>query len=62
MKRRKFIKHLNAHNCYLHRHGAKHDIFRNEINSKKITVPRHPDLDRLLCELICKQLDIPKPS
>ncbi|RDV13036.1 type II toxin-antitoxin system HicA family toxin [Pontibacter diazotrophicus] len=61
MKRGKFEKHLKAHGCELHRNGSKHDIFRNIATGKKTTIPRHPDIDELLCKEICKQLGIPKP-
>ena len=60
VKRNQFIKHLQGNNCYLHRHGTKHDIFQNNITKKKTTVPRHPKLDKNLCDLICKQLEISK--
>ncbi len=60
VKRGKFIKHLESCSCYLHRHGSKHDIFRNTESGIKTTIPRHPQLDKDLCAEICKQLDIPK--
>lgn len=61
MKRKAFEKYLNANHCYLERHGAKHDIFKNHNNQKRTTVPRHPNIDRNLCKAICKQLEIPHP-
>ena len=60
VKRGKLIKHLESFSCYLHRHGSKHDIFRNEISGKKTTLPRHPQIDKNLSNLICKQLEIPE--
>lgn len=60
VKRNEFIQHLANHYCYLHRHGSKHDIYQNSISKKKTTLPRHPKLDKRLCDLICKQLEIPK--
>lgn len=33
---------------------------RNEITGKKTALLRHPKLDPFLCDLICKQLDIPQ--
>lgn len=60
IKRNEFIKHLNKHNCYMNRHDAKHDVFLNDLNKKKTTVPRHTILDKMTCQSICKQLDIPK--
>lgn len=61
IKRTAFIKHLQDNSCFLTRHGSKHDIFQNEETKKKTTIPRHPQLDKRLCELICKQLEIAKP-
>ena len=52
VKRNQFIKHPEENSCYLHRHGIKHDIFQNNITKKKTTVPRHPKLDKNLCDLI----------
>jgi predicted RNA binding protein YcfA (HicA-like mRNA interferase family) len=60
VKRGKFIKYLEDNGCYFHRHGSKHDIFKNEVTGKKTTLPRHPKLDPYLCDSICKQLDIPQ--
>jgi hypothetical protein len=60
VKRIQFLQHLAGHNCFLHRHGGKHDVYQNQANKKKTTVPRHSQLDKNLCDLICKQLEIPK--
>ncbi len=60
VKRNQFIKYLESHEVFFHRHGSKHDIYRNLKTGKKTTLPRHPVLDVRLCELICKQLEIPK--
>lgn len=54
------IQHLTHYNCFLHRHGSKQDIYQNRLTKKKNTLPRHPKLDKFLCDLICKQLEIPK--
>ncbi|MEI7586087.1 type II toxin-antitoxin system HicA family toxin [Runella sp.] len=59
IKRNKLIKHLEVHGCHFHRHGSKHDIYKNEFSGKKTTIPRHPQMDKNLCTLICKQLEIP---
>lgn len=60
VKRNEFIQHLSTYNCFFQRHGSKHDIYQNQFTRKKTTVPRHPKLDKHLCDLICKQLEIPK--
>jgi len=60
IKGNEFIKHLNKQNCYLNRNGAKHEVFLNDLNKKKTTVPRHTILDTMTCQSICNQLVIPK--
>jgi hypothetical protein len=60
VKRNEFMQHLANHQCYLRRHGSKHDIYQNSLTKKKTTVLRHPKLERFLCDAICKQLAIPK--
>jgi mRNA interferase HicA len=60
MKRVKFIKYLNKLNCGFVKHGGKHDKYMNHDNGKRTMIPRHPDIDDDLCDLICKQLEVPK--
>lgn len=62
MKRTKFIKYLNQNNCGFIKHGGRHDKYMNHINGKRSVIPMHTEIDDYLCELICKQLDIPKPG
>ncbi len=62
MKRNKFLKYLNEHNCGFIKHGGRHDKYMNHTNGKRTVIPRHPDIDDDLCILICKQLEIPKPQ
>ena len=62
MKRLKFIKYLNEHNCGFIKHGGKHDKYMNHGNGNRTNIPRHPDIDEDLCKLICKQLEIPSPK
>jgi hypothetical protein len=60
VKRNQFIKHLTNHSCFLRRHDSQHDIYQNSVTKKKTPLPRPPKLDKNLCDLICKQLEIPK--
>jgi predicted RNA binding protein YcfA (HicA-like mRNA interferase family) len=60
VKRNEFIQHLANHQCYLHRHRGKQDIYQNVATKKKTTLPRHPKVERFLCDAICKHLGIPK--
>jgi predicted RNA binding protein YcfA (HicA-like mRNA interferase family) len=58
MKRQEFIRELERAGCILHRHGSRHDIYRNPANEKKAPVPRHRELRDSLCRLIRKQLGL----
>ncbi len=60
VKRNEFLHHPAKNQCFLQRHGSKHDVYKNLSNNKQTTIPRHPNLDKFLCDAICKQLEIPK--
>ena len=53
MKRNKFIKYLEDHDCYKLREGAKHTLYKNSKSGDISTVPRHPDIKENLCRKIC---------
>ena len=64
MKRNKLVKYLEQHGCVFVREGGNHTLYRNLLNGKASTVPRHPDIKEGLCRKICKDLgisDILKP-
>ena len=58
MKRQEFVRELEQAGCELHRHGKRHDIYRNPANGKKAPVPRHREIADTLCEVIRKQLGL----
>lgn len=58
MKRRDFIRELEQAGCELHRHGKRHDIYRNPSNGHKAPVPRHREISDNLCEIIREQLGL----
>ena len=58
MKRQKLIKHPKQHKCILLREGANHSIYQNPKNKKQTAVGRHSELSDLLCNKVCKQLEI----
>jgi mRNA interferase HicA len=62
MKRTRFIKYLNQNGCGFIKHGAKHDKYMNHLNGQRTNIPRHTEIDDDLCDLICKQLGIPRPK
>lgn len=61
MKRQKLIKYLNENNVGFVKHGKNHDKYMNHLNGQKSYIPRHSVIDDDLCDLIFKQLGIPKP-
>jgi mRNA interferase HicA len=58
VKRSEFLKELRRAGCHLHRHGKRHDLYVNPVNSKKAPVPRHTEIKNSLADLIRKQLGI----
>jgi mRNA interferase HicA len=58
MKRQVLIKHLEKHGCILLREGKRHAIYWNPNNKKQSAVGRHNELSDLLCQKVCKQLEI----
>ena len=62
MNRRDFEAYLRDQGCRLHRHGAKHDLWRNAANGAKSPLPRHKTLKKPLVRGVCRQLDIPPPD
>jgi mRNA interferase HicA len=58
MKRREFIRELEAAGCELLRHGKRHDIYRNPRNSQQAPVPRHTEIADTLCAIIRRQLGL----
>ncbi len=39
VKRNQFIKYLESHDVFFHRHGSKHDIYRNLKRVRKPLCP-----------------------
>lgn len=60
MKRKDFVRELENSGCVLHRHGSRHDIYRNLASGAKAPVPRHRELSEGICRLIRRQLGLPK--
>jgi len=58
VKRSRLLSELRRAGCELHRHGKKHDLYRNPANGKKAPVPRHTEIKDTLAELIRKQLGL----
>jgi predicted RNA binding protein YcfA (HicA-like mRNA interferase family) len=58
MKRNEFIKILSGNGVVFFRSGSKHDIYRQIITGKKVSVPRHGEIDNLLAKEIFKELNL----
>lgn len=56
MNRRAFVRELEAAGCVLHRHGERHDIYRNPATGQQAPVPRHREIANTLCAIIRRQL------
>ena len=60
MKRNQLIKHLKENGCERNREGRNHTIYYNPTINKTTSVPRHNEINDVICNEICKQLGIPK--
>jgi predicted RNA binding protein YcfA (HicA-like mRNA interferase family) len=49
MKRKELIKKISSAGCILVRHGARHDLYRNQKTGKKQPVPRHDVVQECDC-------------
>ncbi|HQN08011.1 MAG TPA: type II toxin-antitoxin system HicA family toxin [Thermoanaerobaculia bacterium] len=62
MKRLDLIRHLERNGCTLLREEGAHSVFVNARERKASTVPRHREVNEVLCLKICKDLGVPAPS
>jgi predicted RNA binding protein YcfA (HicA-like mRNA interferase family) len=58
LKRREFIRKLEAAGVVLKRTGGNHDIHFNPATKLSAPVPRHSEIPDTLCKLIERQLGI----
>lgn len=56
MKRTDLVRRLEKEGWWLLRHGANHDIYTNGV--RKITIPRHREINERLAQAILKQAGI----
>jgi mRNA interferase HicA len=61
VKRREFIRHLNAHGCQLIREGSDHSWWGNPAANRRSAVPRHAEINKFLARKICRDLGVPEP-
>jgi len=60
MKRNQLIKHITENGCIFKREGSSHSIYMNLNTGKRTAIPRHTEINDVICNEICKQLGIPK--
>jgi mRNA interferase HicA len=60
MKRNTFIKILEDNGVVFFRHGSEHDIYIKNRTGKKVSVPRHGEIENSLVKLILRELKIKK--
>jgi mRNA interferase HicA len=60
MKRNAFIKILEDNGVVFFRHGSEHDIYIKNRTGKKVSVPRHGEIENNLVKLILRELAIKK--
>lgn len=58
MKRSELIRQLEQAGCILHRHGAKHDVYKNPAKNLMQPIPCHTDIDDHLARHIKKYLGV----
>ena len=58
MKRNEFIKILAENNVVFFRNGSKHDIYQHSKTGKKVTVPRHGEIDNKLAKEILSEIRV----
>jgi len=56
MKRNEFIKIPAGNNVVFFRSGSKHDIYRHSVTGKKVTVPRHGEIENTLAKEILREI------
>ena len=60
MKRNDFIKLLEENGVFFFRSGSKHDIYMQSVTGKKVSIPRHGEIDNILAKEILKEIRITK--
>jgi predicted RNA binding protein YcfA (HicA-like mRNA interferase family) len=62
MKLTDLLRHLKKENCVFVREGGNHTIYKNSVNGKMTSIPRHREIKENLAKKICDDLGIQRPS
>lgn len=58
MKLTNLIRHLKKFGCIFIREGGNHTIYKNPVNGRMTSVPRHREIKEFLARKICDDLGI----
>ena len=61
MKLTDLIRHLKKRGCIFVREGGNHTIYKNPLNGKMTSIPRHREVKEFLAKKICEDLGIERP-
>ncbi len=61
MKRTDLIRHLEKRGCIFIREGGNHTIYKNSLNGKMTSIPRHRKVKEFLAKKICDDLSVQRP-
>ncbi len=60
MKQANLIGYLEQRGCVFIREGS-HTIYKNPVNGKMTSIPRHREVKEFLAKKICDDLDVQRP-
>jgi mRNA interferase HicA len=61
MKRTDLIRYLEKCGCIFVREGGNHTVYKNSINGRMTSIPRHREVKEFLAKKICDDLVIKRP-
>lgn len=61
MKLNDLIRHLKKCGCIFVREGGNHSIYKNPLNGKMTSIPRHREVKEFLAKKICDDLGVKRP-
>ncbi len=61
MKLTDLVRHLKKRGCIFVREGGNHSVYKNPLNGRMTSVPRHREVKEFLAKKICDDLGIQRP-
>lgn len=62
MKLKALLRHLEIQGCEFKREGGNHTIYVNRAAGRSTAIPRHREVNDVLCRKICRDLEIDPPA